>query len=440
MQESDAGWTIEIWLGVIAVITPVVIAVITSRRPIKVITVSSESRPDANTEGSRSLLASGPFAVLLTGSLFIAGLLMIGTALYGSGLLRIIGSANTVSTQLNAFAIFAGMMCIVPIVDVTVGQALAEQKPVLWSRIISAYRILALSTIGVMAAGAIALSLDSVDVVGFTELTSGEKWLLFALAGANILILLLNLKSYWVAKIQKSNLVAVDIVLCCSLLLYPVTFMTGQMVSDENRSTAATGKHAIILPPEALRYSASDTSSISVTIEEPVVVRVLGQPENGYIQIDWDGLTGFVTEHSLVETELELSSRGTIIGPTTKGQMIADYAARYIGYPFVSGTHGPASFDSPGFTYWVMLQVLRINIGNTLWTQAASGTPVSRTDLQIGDLVFFQDTHTVGLSHVGIFIGDGNFIHAQDEFRGVTVSSIESDYYGSRWYGAVRVV
>jgi len=68
-----------------------------------------------------------------------------------------------------------------------------------------------------------------------------------------------------------------------------------------------------------------------------------------------------------------------------------------------------------------------------------AGTPVAFGDLRPGDLVFFQNTFTWGLSHVGIYVGDGMFIHAQNEETGVVISSLTSTYYATRWYGARRI-
>ena len=112
---------------------------------------------------------------------------------------------------------------------------------------------------------------------------------------------------------------------------------------------------------------------------------------------------------------------------------------QYLGYPYVWATHGPSSFDCSGFTYWVILNTLGVNISPGTSAQINYGTPVSRSALQPGDLVFFQNTYTWGLSHVGIYIGNGKFIHAENESTGVVISDLSSQYYSSRWYGARRI-
>jgi cell wall-associated NlpC family hydrolase len=74
-----------------------------------------------------------------------------------------------------------------------------------------------------------------------------------------------------------------------------------------------------------------------------------------------------------------------------------------------------------------------------LEVQATSGKHVDPANLAPGDLVFFQNTYTWGLSHSGIYIGGGQFVHAGSERTGVTISNMWDDYWGSRYYTARRV-
>ena len=121
------------------------------------------------------------------------------------------------------------------------------------------------------------------------------------------------------------------------------------------------------------------------------------------------------------------------------GQAVADFAMRYEGYPYVWGAAGPDAFDCSGFTMYVYKQALGLDISHDLFAQFDAGQQVDRDDLQPGDMVFFQNTYRPGLSHNGIYIGGGMMIHAENETTGVKVSDINSEYYGSRWYGAVRL-
>jgi hypothetical protein len=75
------------------------------------------------------------------------------------------------------------------------------------------------------------------------------------------------------------------------------------------------------------------------------------------------------------------SSSGGSSGGSASGQAIVNYAMQYLGYPYVWATHGPSSFDCSGFTYWVVLNTLGIDIGAGTGTQIGVGTPVSQSDL-----------------------------------------------------------
>ena len=211
------------------------------------------------------------------------------------------------------------------------------------------------------------------------------------------------------------------------------------------------GDHAKVTELLNLRYSPNSTAGVATAAPAGTVVLITGGPAgNGYYPVNWDGLTGYMHGDWLVKTDEALSKRGGSGNPTdpapgdggggsATGNAIVDYAMGYVGYPYVWATHGPYSFDCSGFTYWVIKNVVGKNIGTGTWSQVGAGTPVSRSALQPGDLVFFQNTYTAGLSHVGIYIGGGQFVHAENETTGVKVSDLNSNYYGSRWYGATRV-
>jgi cell wall-associated NlpC family hydrolase len=120
------------------------------------------------------------------------------------------------------------------------------------------------------------------------------------------------------------------------------------------------------------------------------------------------------------------------------GEQIVDFALQFKGYPYVYAGEGPYAFDCSGFTMFVIHNTLGIDIPHDMRVQYQIGRPVSRDELQPGDEVFFQNTFEPGMSHTGIYIGNGQFIHAETESSGVRISDLSSDYYSSRWYGAVR--
>ncbi|MBW3633604.1 MAG: C40 family peptidase [Chloroflexi bacterium] len=120
------------------------------------------------------------------------------------------------------------------------------------------------------------------------------------------------------------------------------------------------------------------------------------------------------------------------------GEQIVSFAMEFQGYPYIYAGEGPYAFDCSGFTMFVINNTLGTPIPHDMVVQYEMGQQVSREALQPGDLVFFANTFRPGMSHNGIYIGGGQFIHAEREASGVTISDLNSDYYSSRWYGAVR--
>ena len=123
----------------------------------------------------------------------------------------------------------------------------------------------------------------------------------------------------------------------------------------------------------------------------------------------------------------------------TTGDVIAGFAMQFLGYPYVWAGNTPAGFDCSGFTQYVVLNTVGIDIGHGTAGQTSYGAYVEWGAWQPGDLVYFAGTYGSGISHAGIYIGDGQFIHAENPSTGVTISSIYSDYYAGHYYGAYRM-
>jgi cell wall-associated NlpC family hydrolase len=126
--------------------------------------------------------------------------------------------------------------------------------------------------------------------------------------------------------------------------------------------------------------------------------------------------------------------------PPPAGEVIVQFAQSYLGYPYVWAGNGPYGFDCSGFTQFVILNTLGIDIGHAVEGQPyAGGAWVEYGYWQPGDLIFFQNTYRAGISHVGLYIGDGLFIHAENPGTGVVISSLYDGYYGPRYWGASRI-
>lgn len=122
-----------------------------------------------------------------------------------------------------------------------------------------------------------------------------------------------------------------------------------------------------------------------------------------------------------------------------RGESIVRTASRFHGVRYRWGGSSRSGFDCSGFTRYVFRQRMGIELPHSASAQFRQGKPVSRSDLKPGDLVFFQ-TYRRGASHVGIYIGNGKFIHASSAGGRVRVDSLNEGYYRQRYLGARRVV
>ena len=117
--------------------------------------------------------------------------------------------------------------------------------------------------------------------------------------------------------------------------------------------------------------------------------------------------------------------------PPTHSSVVA-IAERYLGVPYRWGGASPSGFDCSGLVMYVFAQV-GVSLPHSSYAQYGMGTPVSRDQLQPGDLVFFD-----GLGHVGIYVGGGSFIHAPHTGDVVKISSM-TGWYASTYVGARRI-
>ena len=146
-----------------------------------------------------------------------------------------------------------------------------------------------------------------------------------------------------------------------------------------------------------------------------------------------DGLIGPATYSALLGRDMPDISRNM----NYIARRIISTSMDYIGVPYVFGGTSPYGFDCSGYVQYVFAHA-GISLPRTADVQYEVGTPISTAELIPGDLVFFS-TYTYGASHVGIYVGDGNFIHASSS-RGVTISSLSQAYYSSHYIGARRIL
>lgn len=120
------------------------------------------------------------------------------------------------------------------------------------------------------------------------------------------------------------------------------------------------------------------------------------------------------------------------------GDRLVSHATKYLGTPYRHGGISPATgFDCSGFVYYLYGAVFQQRIPRMPADMAREGISVARSDLRNGDLVLFGSGTT--FTHVGIYVGNGSFIHATHKGSPVQITPLDSDYYRQRYVTAVRL-
>jgi cell wall-associated NlpC family hydrolase len=124
---------------------------------------------------------------------------------------------------------------------------------------------------------------------------------------------------------------------------------------------------------------------------------------------------------------------------TGRIQSVLQKALALLGTPYRWGGTTTSGFDCSGLVGYVFRTALGIELPRVSREMATSGTPVARESLTPGDLVFFGVHHGRKVDHVGIYMGEGRFLHAPRTGRDVTVSSLEDGYWSGKFLSARRV-
>jgi cell wall-associated NlpC family hydrolase len=124
----------------------------------------------------------------------------------------------------------------------------------------------------------------------------------------------------------------------------------------------------------------------------------------------------------------------TVVAPPPTHSGVVGIAMSQLGTNYVWGGAAPGGFDCSGLVMWAYAQV-GVSLPHSSYAQYGYGVPVSKDQLEPGDLVFFD-----GLGHVGIYIGGGQFVHAPHTGDVVKISSLGEDWYASTYVGARRIL
>ncbi len=177
----------------------------------------------------------------------------------------------------------------------------------------------------------------------------------------------------------------------------------------------------------------------------------------GWYKVKYDGEIGYIRSDLVTLTEVPYENSGSSntyggsssgssssssgsSSSSSLGEQVAATAKKYIGCAYIFGGTSPSGFDCSGFVQYIY-KLYGVGLYRTADVQLNNGYSVSRSELKPGDLVFFANTYntSAAASHVGIYIGGDQFVHAANSSTGVTTSYLSNDYYASRYVGARRI-
>lgn len=147
-----------------------------------------------------------------------------------------------------------------------------------------------------------------------------------------------------------------------------------------------------------------------------------------------------VKNENIKETVKESQEKAVEKSNNLKGEELVEFAKKYIGYNYAYGGTTPSKgFDCSGFVYYIY-NSCGYSLSRTCQSQANEGTEVSKQNLIKGDLIFFNNGTNGEIGHVGIYIGNGQIVHAANSRRGIVTDTINSGYYNNYYYTARRII
>ena len=215
-----------------------------------------------------------------------------------------------------------------------------------------------------------------------------------------------------------------------------------------NSSTSNETTSTMYVTPDAglnLRKGAGTSYSVVKTLSKGTAVTVHSS-SNGWSKVSVNGVEGYVSTSYLSSTKPSTSGSSSSSSSNSSTSVsvdkVLDFAHQQLGKPYVWGAQGPNSFDCSGLIYYVYKNAANITLPRTSVEQSKFGTTVSKSNLKAGDLVFFDTNgpNNGAVSHVGIYAGEGQLIHASSSNKKIVKVNMETSYWNNTYVVAKRVL
>lgn len=227
-----------------------------------------------------------------------------------------------------------------------------------------------------------------------------------------------------------------------NLLQYVSKVSSETTAAPVSATTKAEDTYGVVTAGSGLklRKEASTSAEVLTVLPSGTIVDVERAGQDWVSIVTDAGQKGYVSADYLTVKTGEKPDNTTSNTASAKGAAVVAYGKQFIGTPYVwGGTNLNTGVDCSGFVYAVYK-----NFGITLSRSSASmtsnGVEVSKANLQAGDLVFFNTGGNSSISHVGIYCGDGTYVHSTDgKGNGVTVTNLNSGYSANTYVTARRI-
>ena len=220
----------------------------------------------------------------------------------------------------------------------------------------------------------------------------------------------------------------------------------------EQKKAAAAAKKVTLYATENLNVRSDQSATSSKLGILSKGEKVTGIDKGEWVEFTFNGKTGYVIKSYLSATKpaAEQPKANNNSGNSTPAKTekqsyssdidkVVEVALAQVGKPYIWASANPnIGFDCSGLTYYAFKQA-GINLNRTSYTQINNGVSVDSKDLRKGDLVFFNNGGG-RISHVGIYIGNNQFVHASSPGTGVIVSKLFGSYFGNTYVGARRII
>lgn len=215
-----------------------------------------------------------------------------------------------------------------------------------------------------------------------------------------------------------------------------IGFVSGDYISFSENVEGDLGSGVVNGSDVRMRDAASFDAGVIAYYDAGTKMAVTGVYGPWY-RVSCDGVTGYIHSDYFALRSPDAAAT-TTSNASSAGQAIVDTAMKYLGVPYVWAGTSPSGFDCSGFVHYVYKEN-GYSINRTAASIYNNGDYVAKSDLQPGDAICFSSSSN-SIGHVGIYIGNNQFIHASSSSGCVVITDLDTDYYVRNYVGARHIV